>query len=71
MHPRFINWLKKQDYDWNIPYNQKHRIQWGGRIWMLKHVYDYQYPTSLPISVVYKWDRIIELNYELCIKHCQ
>ena len=64
MHPRFINWLEKQEYDWNIPYNQKHKTQDGGRIWVLKHVHDYLYPDTSPYNftgLIYEWNEIISL----------
>jgi hypothetical protein len=59
MSKEFLNWLEKQEYDWNIPYNQRHRIQGGGRIWMLKNVYREVY--SVMISGEYEWKEIIVL----------
>lgn len=61
MNNNFIEWLEKQEYDriWNTPYNQRHRTQGGGRIWMLKHVYREVY--SVMISGEYEWKEIIVL----------
>ena len=59
MNKHFINWLEQQEYNWNIPYNQRHRTQGGGRIWMLKHVYREVY--SVMISGEYEWKEIIVL----------
>ena len=54
MHPRFINWLEKQEYG----------TQDGGRIWVLKHVHDYLYPDTSPYNftgLIYEWNEIISL----------
>jgi hypothetical protein len=64
MNKNFLEWLKKQEYDWNIPYNHRHRKQYGGTIWMLKDVYDYWYPGTSQYSntkVGFEWDEIIKL----------
>jgi len=58
MNKQFLAWLKEQEYDWNILYNQNHRTQGEGRIWMLKHVYNCRYGIT---HIAYNWDELV--NY--------
>ena len=58
MNKEFLNWIEKQEYDWDISYNQRHRIQGGGRIWMLKNVYNVVYDKLSYMKV--EWERVID-----------
>ena len=57
MNKDFLMWLEKQEYDWSVYYNHQHKGH-GGRIWMLKPVYNKVYPTNS--CVTYRWGEIIE-----------
>lgn len=56
MHPKFINWLQQQEYDWILYPNG--RIP-NPQLWMIKSVYVLCYNDN---SLTYNWERVI-----LCI----
>lgn len=59
MNKQFLEWLEKQKYDWNVYYNNKHRRH-GGRIWMLKSIYNHVYREHSFLS--YRWDEMREYD---------
>lgn len=59
MHPKFIKWLEKQNYDWDIDYNLEHVVNYKdiGRIWMIKHIHDICYSTQS--NKFYIWEEVL------------